>query len=181
MKETLNASGEVTARRYSGELTEELRQDVRAVILEASAREHTSQGRGREAAAVGGLLIGLAVWGAWALNGRQDPRIARASVAFSSANGIRGSRVGAEELLPVRGAWSQPARITDGSPGADSSGWSSTKGWNKLRAYAQEGRDQGERAGPELAALLDLRSGAIRGVGDSLRCGARRASRCSGA
>jgi hypothetical protein len=113
MKETLDASGEVTARRYSGELTEVLRQDIRAVILEASAREHTRPGRGWEAATVGGLLIGLAVWGAMALSGRQDPRIARASVAFSSANGIRGSRVGAEELLPVREAWSQPARIAD--------------------------------------------------------------------
>ena len=53
---------------------------------------------------MGSVLIGLAVLAMWALNGRQDPTGARATVAFSSANGIRGSRVGAEELLPVREA-----------------------------------------------------------------------------
>jgi hypothetical protein len=112
-REALDASGVAVARRYSGELTEALRQDVRAVILEASAGGHTRQGRGREGKAVGSLLIGLAVLAAWALNGRPDRTVAPASVAFSSANGIRGFRVGAEELLPVREAWSPPTRTAD--------------------------------------------------------------------
>jgi hypothetical protein len=104
------ADGEMTVRRYSGELTEALRQDVRAAILQASARDHARPQRGRRGATVGGLVIALALWGAWALNGGQGPRAERASVAFSTMNGIRGARVGAEELLPAREAGAQSTK-----------------------------------------------------------------------
>ena len=100
VKPDVDPCDEVTARRYSGELTEALRQDVRKVVLEASAQSPPE--RGWQGVAVGGLVISLATWGAWAMNGRQDPHVARASVAFSSANGVRGVRVGAEDLVPTR-------------------------------------------------------------------------------
>src|SRR5260221_6683134 len=100
VKPDLDPSDEETARRYSGELTEALRQDVRKVVLEASAQ--SAPERGWQGVAVGGLLISVATWGAWAMNGRPDPHVARASVAFSSANGVRGVRVGAEDLVPTR-------------------------------------------------------------------------------
>jgi hypothetical protein len=111
VKPDLDPGDEVTARRYSGELTEALRQDVRKVVLEASAQSPPE--RGWQGVAVGGLVISLATWGAWAMNGRQDLRVARASVAFSSANGVRGVRVGAEDLVPTRERAARPTGGTD--------------------------------------------------------------------
>src|SRR5258706_3498790 len=71
VKPDLDPCDEETARRYLGELTEALRQDVRRVVLEASAQSPPEPGW--QGVAVGGLLISLATCGARARNERPEP------------------------------------------------------------------------------------------------------------